>query len=108
MYTEKIDNTLASALLGSDYQEGLSYVLYSDRDKFTITGYDNEGNRSLEVELEKDVGESDDSSYEEEEESLTPAPSKRIIPIGSIIAIIMLFVCVASITAVVMFLSERG
>lgn len=106
MYTEKIDNTLASALLGSDYQEGLSYVLYSDRDKFTITGYDNVGNKSLEVELEKDgVGESDAHSCEE---SLTPTPSKRSIPIGSIIAIIMLFVCVASITAVVMFLSERG
>lgn len=108
MYTEKIDNTLASALLGSDYREGLSYVLYSDRDKFTITGYDNEGNRSLEVELEKDdVGGSDDSSYEEEEESLTPAPRKRSTPIGSIIAIIMLLICAASIAAVVMFLSER-
>ena len=104
MYKEELDEDIARSILGSDYVQGLRYNLLSDRDKFVVSGYDNDGKQIVEVSLDTDEPCDD---FEDFEEHVELPKQKREFPFGTLIVCILSTICIASIAAVCVLMYMR-
>lgn len=103
-YREKLDPSMVSALLGDEYDEGLSYYLLTDRDKFVVSGINAGGKVVDEVVL--DATPTEDEFIEEDDLFSNEEHKKRELPLGTIIAGAMLVFCTLSVIISMLLLKE--